>query len=140
MASYEGPAYDGTPLDEASNLKKVALASFADMSDDERQRLQREISKMDEARVGRLWSIVEFYKAKRQPESVEVYCLQIVNRYPESKYAEPARKMLASLDKHKKPQFRRQPPQQPPASAKVAEAPPNSMQQPTDAVEVQLDN
>jgi TolA-binding protein len=141
MASYEGAAYDGAPLDEASNLKKVALASFSDMNDEERQRLQREISKMDEARVGRLWSIVEFYKAKRQPESVEVYCLQIVNRYPDSKYAESARKMLASLETHKKPAARKkQPPQEPPASVKVAEAPPNSIQEPTGAAQVQLDD
>jgi TolA-binding protein len=142
MASYEGAAYDGTPLDEASALKKIALASFSDMSDDERQRLQREIAKMDEERVGRLWSIVQFYRAKRQPESVEVYCLQIVNRYPDSKHAEMARKMLASLEKHKKPEHRQQPAQQPqiPASAKVAEAPPNSMQEPTEAAQVQLDD
>jgi TolA-binding protein len=140
MASYEGAAYDGAPLDEASNLKKVALASFTEMSDEERQRLAREIKKMDEERVGRLWATVEFYKAKRQPESVEVYCLRIVNQFPESKYAEMARKMLASLDKHKKPQFRQNPPQQQlPANAKVAEAPPNSMQEPTQAAQVQLD-
>jgi len=142
MASYEGAAYDGTPLDEASGLKKMALASFSDMSDEERQRLQREIAKMDEERVGRLWATVEFYKAKRQPESVEVYCLRIVNQYPDSKYAEMARKMLASLDRHKKPQFRQNPPQpaQPPASAKIAEAPPNAMQEPTEAAQVELDD
>jgi hypothetical protein len=63
-----------------------------------------------------------------------------VNQFPESKYAEMARKMLASLDKHKKPQFRQNPPQQQlPANAKVAEAPPNSMQEPTQAAQVQLD-
>lgn len=137
MASYEGSAYDGSPLDEASGLKKVALASFTQMSDDERQRLKREITKMDEERVGRLWATVEFYKAKKQPESVEVYCLKIINQYPDSKYAEPARKMLASLEKHKKPAARQQSPQQKPAT-KVAEAPPNSMQEPSGAAEVQL--
>ncbi|QDT57246.1 Outer membrane protein assembly factor BamD [Caulifigura coniformis] len=139
MASYEGSAYDGKPLDEASNLKKVALASFTDMSDEERQRLHKEISRMDEERVGRLWATVEFYQAKRQPESIEVYCLKIINQFPESKYAEMARKMLASLEPHKKPEHRQQPPQAPPASVKVAEAPPKSLQEPTEAAQVDLD-
>jgi hypothetical protein len=85
-----------------------------------------------------LWATVEFYKAKRQPESVEVYCLKIVNQFPDSKYAEMARKMLASLEKHKKPGRRQQAPQQP-AAAGVAELPPRSMEEPTGAAEVQLD-
>ncbi|HVJ84359.1 MAG TPA: tetratricopeptide repeat protein [Caulifigura sp.] len=141
MASYEGAAYDGKSLDEATNLKKVALATFSQMSPEERERLQRDITKMNEERVGRLWANVEFYKAKRQPESIEVYCLKIINQHPDSKYAEPARKMLASLEKYKKPWARQKPvePAQPPASVKVAEAPPNSIQEPTDAAQVQLD-
>ncbi len=139
MASYEGPAYDGSSLDEATNLKKVALASFTQMDDAERQRLKKEIARMDEERVGRLWATVEFYKAKRQPESIEVYCHRIINQFPDSKYAEPARKMLASLEKHKKPAARQQaaPPPQP--AVKVAEAPPRALDEPDGAAQVQLD-
>ena len=137
MASYEGSAYDGKPLDEAAGLKKVALASFTQMSEEERERLRTDIARMEEERAGRLWSTVQFYKAKQQPESIEVYCLKIINQYPESKYAEMAYKMLGSLDKHKKPWAREKPPaQNPPASVKVAETPPNSMQEPTGAVQL----
>jgi hypothetical protein len=138
MASYEGARYDGTPLDEATALKKVALASFSQMSPEERERLRRDIAKMDEDRVGRLWAVVEFYQAKRQPESIEIYCLKIINQHPESKYADMARKMLASLEPHKKPWARSRTPQAP-AAAKVAELPPNAIQEPADAAQVQLD-
>ena len=134
MASYEGPAYDGTALEEASSLKQVALASFNQLSDEERQRLKRDVEKMNDERVGRLWATVEFYQAKRQPESIEIYCLKIVNQHPESKYAEKARAMLKSLEKHKKPAARQQPVQQ------AKEPPPKSMQLPSGAVELQLED
>lgn len=37
---------------------------------------------------------MEFYRRKNQPESVSLYCYLIINRYPDSKYAEMARRML----------------------------------------------
>jgi hypothetical protein len=98
MASYEGSTYDGAPLTEAKQLKQAALQLFPDISDEERARLEKEVRRLDEAEVGRLWDKVEFYKAKNQPQSIAVYCHKIINLFPESKYAELARQEVRRIE------------------------------------------
>ncbi len=137
MASYEGPAYDGSSLDEATSLKKVALASFGQMSDEERQRLKKDISRMEEERAGRIWATIEFYKAKRQPESIELYCYKLLHQYPDSKYAQMAREMLATVQNGKKPAAKPKTTTRP--AAPPQEPPPRSMSEPEGAAQVQLD-
>jgi hypothetical protein len=104
------------------------------MSDEERQRLKTDVAKLEQQRVARLWAIVEYYNAKKQPESIEVYCLRIINEHPESEYANKARAMLKSLEKHKKPMFRQ------PVVSRSKEVPPKAMNAPSGAAQVQLDD
>jgi len=121
MASYEGSTYDGAPLTEAKQLKQAALQLFPNINEEERARLEKEVHRLDEAEVGRLWDKVEFYKAKNQPQSVAVYCHALINTYPESKYAEQARQELkrveASRRRFRKPAPKPTQEQQPSATA-----------------------
>ncbi|MFG0333337.1 MAG: tetratricopeptide repeat protein, partial [Maioricimonas sp. JB049] len=94
LASYGGPDYDGTTLAQAKDLKQTASRLFPDLSEEERKRLQAELENIAEQEVAREWAKVEFYRRKNQPESVSLYCYLIINRYPDSKYAEMARQML----------------------------------------------
>ncbi len=94
LASYQGPAYDGNALEEARNLKETMLQIFPNLTPEERERLEREVVRMNEAEIARLWNEVEFYQAKKVPESITLYCHLIINRYPDSRYAEMARKVL----------------------------------------------
>lgn len=113
MASYEGPTYDGEPLKEAKQLKTTALQLFPDLTPEDRTRLQKELDRLNAEEVGRMWDKVEYYRVKRQPQSMEIYCNLIINKYPDSKHANQARQVLKRI---KKP-VRTPPPTAPPAGS-----------------------
>ena len=98
LASYNGPGYDPGPLEEAKELKQIALA-FPNLSDEERRRLESELMKIQEAEVEPHWKEIEFYLAKRQPEAVELHCNYLINKHPNSKYAKMAWDVLEDLRK-----------------------------------------
>jgi len=95
LASYQGPSYDGKTLDEAIKLKESALRIFPDLTDEQRDRLSAELRRMYDAGVEREWNKIEFYQAKNSPKSVALYCNRLINRYPESPYADRCRRILA---------------------------------------------
>ncbi|RLS53758.1 MAG: hypothetical protein DWH91_13575 [Planctomycetota bacterium] len=94
LASYQGSNYDDTSLGEAIDLKESALRIFPDLTEEERNRLGSELDLMYQAEVARIWDRVEFFQAKNAPQSVAVYCKILINRFPDSEYAERARKIL----------------------------------------------
>ncbi|MEZ6066363.1 MAG: tetratricopeptide repeat protein [Planctomycetaceae bacterium] len=89
LASYNGPGYDPSPLEEAKQLKLMSL-QYPDLAAEDRERLEQELANLAEAEVEPLWKEVQFYLAKRQTESVLLHCNYIVNTYPNSKYARMA--------------------------------------------------
>jgi outer membrane protein assembly factor BamD (BamD/ComL family) len=97
LASYSGPTYDDATLQEAKLLKEQARRLFPDLSNEQRQRLEDELARIRDAEVEREWANVEFYLRKNQPASVALYCNQIINRYPDSKYAKQAWEVLQRL-------------------------------------------
>jgi len=94
LASYQGSNYDGQNLSEAIELKEAALRIFPDLTEEERNRLGSELGKMHDAEVARIWDRVEYFQAKQAPESVAVYCKILINRFPDTEYAERGRKIL----------------------------------------------
>jgi hypothetical protein len=98
LASYEGPAYDATGLREARDLKETTLQLFPDLAEDKRRRLQEEVNIISDAEIARLWEIVEFYERKGVPESMALHCYLILNKHPDSKYAEMARAKLQEIE------------------------------------------
>lgn len=97
LASYEGPEYDGRPLDQSRDLKQTMLQIFPEMSSEQRKMLQQEIDELHDGDIRRLWGLVEFYQQKGIPESIALHCNLIINRYPNSQYAERARGVLQEL-------------------------------------------
>ncbi|MCA9081033.1 MAG: tetratricopeptide repeat protein [Planctomycetaceae bacterium] len=95
LASYQGPEYDSQALEEARELKVAALQLFGDLDPEQRQRLQEEVNRLQRAEEARLWDVVEYYQTKGIPEAVTLHCNLILNRYPDSPYAERARETLA---------------------------------------------
>lgn len=104
LASYQGPSYDGKTLNEAIKLKESALRIFPDLSDEQRDRLSAELRRMYDAEVERLWNKVEFYQAKNSPKSVALHCNLLINRFPESPYADRCRKVLAEQERNERAQ------------------------------------
>lgn len=97
FASYQGAQYDGRALEEARKLKQMALRMFPDLTPEQRQRLEEELALLRTAEEARLWNKVEFYEVKGVPESVALHCNLLINRYPDSPYADKARLKLNEL-------------------------------------------
>lgn len=93
LASYSGAEYDGQSLERARELKEIAR-TFPNLTDEQRSRLEQELTNLEQAEVEREWARVEFYLHKNQPASVAVYCNRILNRYPDSQYARRAWQIL----------------------------------------------
>lgn len=98
LASYEGPRYDGSSLAEARDLKQTMIQIFPDLTAQERKMLQGEIDQLHEAEIEKLWELVVYYKRKNVPQSIALHCHLIINRYPNSRYAQLARETLQDLN------------------------------------------
>ena len=101
QASYQGASYDEQSLREARQLKTMALNTFPNLTPEEKARIEQEIYKLDDATVARSFEAALFWLNKGRFDAVEMYCHNIVNTYPDSKYAGKARGLLKRL-----PEFR----------------------------------
>ncbi|MBX3438277.1 MAG: hypothetical protein KF861_12355 [Planctomycetaceae bacterium] len=102
LASYEGPAYDSLSLKQSRELRETAQRLFPDLTPEQRERLERELARIQISEVEREWHKVEFYQSKGQVESIELHCNIILNRFPDSPYAERARETLADIADQKR--------------------------------------
>ena len=98
QASYAGPTYDETALDEAQRLKQMSLQVFPDMTAEERAQLKKDLGRIETAKAAADWAQVEFYRRKNAVPSIRLYCNSLINEHPESIYADRARAMLAMLN------------------------------------------
>ena len=89
LASYNGAGYDPSPLEESKQLKLMAL-QYSELDPEDRARLEEELDKIAEAEIEPLWQEIQFYLAKRQPESVLLHANFLINRFPNSRYARMA--------------------------------------------------
>jgi hypothetical protein len=99
LASYDGPEYDDQALQDARELRETAQRLFPDLDPQQRERLEAELKRIAVSEVAREWHKVEFYQSKGSgyESSVALHCNVILNRYPDSPYAERARKVLEGI-------------------------------------------
>jgi len=97
LAAYEGPGYDDKSLSSARQLKETAQRLFPDLDDAQRQKLSDELDRISEIEIQRAWHKVEFYQSKENDAAVVLQCNVIINKYPDSRYAEQARKALEAV-------------------------------------------
>lgn len=98
LASYSGPEYEGRALEDARQLKQIALQSFSGLSADQRERLDQELELIAQQEAERDWEVVEFYLRKNQPASVALHCNRIINRYPNTPLAARAWEVLRAQE------------------------------------------
>lgn len=97
LMSYQGDVYDNTALDEAERLKESTLRLFP--KGPQRERIKHELEMIEQKHEDRLWARVEFYQRKsdRFKPAVAMSCYMVLLKFPDSKYAPRARKILATL-------------------------------------------
>lgn len=95
LMSYQGANYDVRNLEDAEQLKKASLRMFGDKVD--RERVERELKEIEEAKALREWEKVEFWLRTNKPHSAAIYCKILLQSYPDSPYAAKARETLAKM-------------------------------------------
>ena len=94
--SYRGPFYDGTSLASATNLKERTLLLFPDSED--RQQIREDLQRLHLLEAQRAWSRVDFYRRKDNPRAVAIQCMQVITEFPETRYAEQARREIRGIN------------------------------------------
>lgn len=134
--AYQGPYYDGTSLVSAENLKQKTLTLFPNSKD--RQQVREDLGRIYLLKAQRAWSNVELWKRKDNPRAVAIQCMQLMIDYPDTRYAEMARRELQAIDPRRLqdlpglPEFLASLPEQAPASSGSDEA--NSDEPPVKSV------
>jgi len=95
LMSYQGDKYDGKALEEARQLKESAQKLFPNSK--ERGRLNSDLNQIEELMAARDWEMVVYWGKKGKPQSVVVYCREIIENHPDSTYADRARAKLDEL-------------------------------------------
>ncbi|MHC4876000.1 MAG: outer membrane protein assembly factor BamD [Planctomycetota bacterium] len=95
LMSYQGSAYDEQLLTDAKELKENTLRLFPEIA--ESDRIRNELKLIYDAEARRDWEKALFYDKKNDDRAVAVYCREVIRNYSDTKYADLARKKLASL-------------------------------------------
>jgi outer membrane protein assembly factor BamD (BamD/ComL family) len=95
LMSYQGSKYDEQLLTDAKELKENTLRLFPELA--ESDRIRSELKAIHEAEARRDWQMALFYDKKNDNKATAVYCQEVLRRFPDTKYADLARKKLASL-------------------------------------------
>lgn len=96
LMAYQGPSYDGASLAGADKLTAQSLSMFPDSQ--ERQQLRKDLQKIHLLKAQRLWHRVLYYEQKQSDRAVGLTCVQLMNEFPETKFADMARDRLRQLD------------------------------------------
>lgn len=94
--SYQGPYYDGTALIAAENLKERSLSLFPGSED--RQQIRTDLNRIHLQKAQRKWKEVELWQQKGNPVSVAIACRGVIEEFPETRYADQARRELKRID------------------------------------------
>ena len=105
LHEYQGPDYDGSPLDEAKLLAKQLRTQFAGrLSAEEKERLRKVQAELNMKIAQRDLRMAEYYDDKRQFGAAREYYGKLIEQYPDSELAQHSRDRLAQIsDKPSKP-------------------------------------
>jgi outer membrane protein assembly factor BamD (BamD/ComL family) len=85
IREYQGPNYDGTPLEEAKKLVKQIKQQFgSELSAEERERLNTQLAELNEALAERDFAVAQYYDETEHYVSAKYYYAKIVHDYPTS--------------------------------------------------------
>ncbi|MFZ5831005.1 MAG: tetratricopeptide repeat protein [Planctomycetota bacterium] len=94
---YQGPGYDGAPLEDAQKITEVSLTQFGHELGEERARMEQAANELTEAKAEREWSMGQFYEKKRAYGASRFYYNGLIKEYPRTRHAEMARRRLEEI-------------------------------------------
>lgn len=98
LQAYQGPAYEGSILEEASVLADQVVVQFPDqLSREEESRVDRTRKAIATELADRHWKRAEFYAKGKHYNSARIYYALVARDYPETQLAEAARTKYQSI-------------------------------------------
>jgi outer membrane protein assembly factor BamD (BamD/ComL family) len=97
LLKYQGPHYDGAPLDEAKDLVRQTLVQFPEELKEERERLLQAQRAVVAQLAQREFERAQFYDNTKYYRAARHHYSEVVKEYPGSKFAELATARLAEI-------------------------------------------
>lgn len=94
MRKYQGPYYDGKPLDQSEELIRQISARFPDEAPDEQARLRNASRVIHAQHAQRDYETAEYYARTKHFGGARYYYNQVIESFPDTHYAELSRKRL----------------------------------------------
>ncbi len=98
LQAYQGPAYEGSILEEASVLADQVVVQFPDqLSREEESRVDRTRKAISTELADRHWRRAEFYASGKHYTSARIYYALVARDYPDTQLAQNAREKYQSI-------------------------------------------
>jgi outer membrane protein assembly factor BamD (BamD/ComL family) len=95
LMHYKGPEYQPTELEKAEKFLKQYMEQYP--QEELAPEVRKKLALVDTLKAEREFVIAKFYLKTNQPASAKIYMEDIVNNYPETKWAAEAKKMLLTI-------------------------------------------
>ncbi len=94
LLKYQGPGYEGAPLDEAEELATQLLTQFPTELGSEREKVAQVRAGIRAQRALREWDTGEYYAKHKYYGAARMYYAKVVKEFPETQIAEQSRERL----------------------------------------------
>ncbi len=96
--TYQGPTYDGTPLEKAEEISDEILALYSTELGDDRIKLIEEKNRIYEEKAMRDYAIGQYYDARKYYGAARYYYRLVLKDFPDSKAAVMAAQRIRRID------------------------------------------
>jgi outer membrane protein assembly factor BamD (BamD/ComL family) len=98
LRKYQGPDYDGLPLEEAERLvKQLRTQFYGELDKDQQKRLAEVSGQLSREQAGRDYHMAQHFERTGYNRAAKFYYDGLVRRYPQTELATKARERLAAL-------------------------------------------
>ena len=94
---YQGPMYDGKPLDEADEIARQALTQFRTQLGAERANIVELRDQVRAQKAEREWAMAQFYETKRAYGAARISYQKLIKDYPQTQMAAAAGERLQKI-------------------------------------------
>jgi outer membrane protein assembly factor BamD (BamD/ComL family) len=94
LLRYQGPGYEGAPLDQADELATQLLTQFPQELGKEKERVVQVRAEIRSQRALREWDIAEYYAGRKYYGASKIYYAKVVKDFPDTRLAQESHNRL----------------------------------------------
>jgi outer membrane protein assembly factor BamD (BamD/ComL family) len=98
LMCYQGPGYNGKPLEEAEQLIDQMLVQFPQELGEKRELVVQEKAKVRFARADRDIKLAQYWDKGEHYGAAKIYYAEVLKNYPQTPHAEEAKTRLAAIE------------------------------------------